>query len=88
MATIVEVPSTESDENECSLIFVAPPNKDWNTIHSTVEEAISGANDDNGERSEEVIAELREHGFEFLGNPEFVEQWPRIDRYIVTQPWI
>lgn len=86
--TVIELPSTESAGNECSLLFLVPSGMNHNTLVTRIKAAINGANDENGERSDEVIAGLREHGFTFLGNPDCVEEWPfGMNEYFVSNPW-
>lgn len=78
-STLVVVPSNEGAEG--TLYFNSPDDMDQQDIRKVVRGAILGANDRNGQRSEEVIEALERSGFSFIGNPD-------TERVVVTSPWI
>lgn len=76
---LVVVPSTEGDSG--TLYFNAPNDMGKTEIEIVVKGAIAQANDDNGQRSDEVIEALEKSGFTFLGNPN-------TECVIVTAAWV
>lgn len=78
------VPSDQNDD--CGLAFLAPPGMPAVAANRCATLAIEAANDDNGERSDEVIAHLERQHFVFLGNPSLVQPPPSVTGLTVTAP--
>lgn len=74
--TIVIVPSSEGEEG--TLVFYSPENASNEKINALVDAAIRKANDDNSERSDEVIALLTHKGFIYIDG----------NKVLKTNPWI
>lgn len=76
--TVVVLPSGEARESD--LLFIAPSGAARSLIEHCIHQAIDSANDDKGERSDEVIQSLEQNGFTFIGNPGA----PQV---IISRPW-
>lgn len=76
--TIVLIPSTEGLEG--ALLLEAPVGASTAEIKRQVTTAVAAASDNNGERSDEVIAALDAIRYVFIGNPN-------TDSIIITTPW-
>ena len=87
---LVRVPSRESKTpaDECGLLFMCPETADQATVLEMIDNAIYAADDDNGERSDEVITHLESHGFRFIGNPGTVEKLPEHRGLLVSNSWV
>ena len=81
---LVVVPSDQNDD--CSLLFVAPDGLSVNNANMHASAAIESANDDNGDRSGEVIEYLGNLGFDCLGNPSIAKVPFGIVAVTVTAP--
>lgn len=65
--SVLIVPSSEGREGD--LLFVVPAGGEAEATAALAAQAIRQANDENGERSDEVIAVMEKAGYAFLGNP-------------------
>lgn len=81
---LVVVPSDQNDD--CSLLFVAPEGMTAEQANLLASAAIDNANDDEGDRSGEVITFLKPLGFECLGNPSIATMPAGIMLVTVTAP--
>jgi len=87
---LAHIPSGESvtPGDECALLFLCPSELNDSAIQAHIDDAIAFANDDKGERSDEVIACLEAQGFIFLGNPPLVKYLPAHRSVLFSRPWI